>query len=205
MSGCIDWLATLAMIPPRRHGTRARQRSTRYKELSLEEEIQCEFTRAPGYLHVCADRFSDKELSWLKKEARVGARLGLARLIWIAFRHFEGPGCVFPIRQSFTRGNFRSLVMKLPGSGSHVFEKSAVTESDSEKRRAKVNGRWIGFDRVVMATNNPLVGLASVTSATLLQTKLSLYTSYVIGARVPSERFRKACSGTRGSLTIICG
>jgi Rieske Fe-S protein len=55
-----------------------------------------------------------------------------------------------------------------------------------------VNGHWIGFDRVVMATNNPLVGLASVTSATLLQTKLSLYTSYVIGARVLSETVPEA-------------
>src|SRR2546430_17613677 len=37
-----------------------------------------------------------------------------------------------------------------------------------------------------MATNNPLVGLAHITAATLLQTKLSLYTSYAFGARVPS-------------------
>ena len=82
--------------------------------------------------------------------------------------------------------------MKLSRNGSHVFEKSAVTEFDAKKRRAKVNGHWIGFDRVVMATNNPLVGLASITSATLLQTKLSLYTSYVIGARVPSETIPEA-------------
>jgi glycine/D-amino acid oxidase-like deaminating enzyme len=60
------------------------------------------------------------------------------------------------------------------------------------KRRAKVNGHWISFDRVVMATNNPLVGLASITSATLLQTKLALYTSYAIGARVPSETIPEA-------------
>ena len=46
------------------------------ERIVLEEGIECEFTRAPGYLHVCADRFSDKELSSLKKEARVGAKLG---------------------------------------------------------------------------------------------------------------------------------
>src|SRR5438046_10248531 len=43
-----------------------------------------------------------------------------------------------------------------------------------------------------MATNNPLVGLASMTSATLLQTKLSLYTSYALGARVPSDTVTEA-------------
>ena len=50
----------------------------------------------------------------------------------------------------------------------------------------KVGRNWIRFDRVVMATNNPLVGLAGLTSATLLQTKLSLYTSYAFGAQVPT-------------------
>src|SRR5204862_5820587 len=48
------------------------------------------------------------------------------------------------------------------------------------------------FDRIVMATNNPLVCLASITSATLLQTKLSLYTSYAFGARVPSSTVPEA-------------
>jgi Rieske Fe-S protein len=49
----------------------------------------------------------------------------------------------------------------------------------------KANGHWITFDRVAIMTNNPLVGFASVTSATLFQTKLSLYSSYVLGARIP--------------------
>src|SRR5207237_7178864 len=58
--------------------------------------------------------------------------------------------------------------------------------------RVKVIGCWIGFDRVVMATNNPLVGVASMTGATLLQTKLSLYTSYALGARLPSNTVPEA-------------
>jgi len=43
-----------------------------------------------------------------------------------------------------------------------------------------------------MATNNPLVGLASVISATFFQTKLSLYTSYALGARLPSNTVPEA-------------
>ena len=46
---------------------------------------------------------------------------------------------------------------------------------------SKANGHWITFDRVAVLTNNPLVGFASVTAATLFQTKLSLYSSYVLG------------------------
>jgi len=45
---------------------------------------------------------------------------------------------------------------------------------------------------VVIATNNPLVGFASITAATLFQTKLSLYTSYALGGRVPSGTLPEA-------------
>src|SRR4029450_786178 len=158
-----------------------------------EEEIQCEFTRVPRYVDVCADGFSDKELSSLKKEARVGAKLGFGATYLERVPYFSVPGVRFPNQAKFhPRKYLRSLVIKLSDSGSHVFEKSAVTEFDAERHRAKVNGYWINFDRVVMATNNPLVGLTSITSATLLQTKLSLYTSYVIGARVRSESIPEA-------------
>jgi Rieske Fe-S protein len=37
----------------------------------------------------------------------------------------------------------------------------------------------------VLATHNPLVGEAGMASATLFQTKLALYTSYAIGAKLP--------------------
>jgi glycine/D-amino acid oxidase-like deaminating enzyme/nitrite reductase/ring-hydroxylating ferredoxin subunit len=158
-----------------------------------EEGIQCEFIRVPAYLHVYAGGFSDNEVSSLKKEARLAAKLGFGAAYLERVPYFRVPGVRFPNQAKFhPRKYLRSLVMKLPGDGSHVFEKSAVTEFDAGKRRAKVNRYWIGFDRVVMATNNPLVGLASITTATLFQTKLSLYTSYAIGARVPSETIPEA-------------
>jgi glycine/D-amino acid oxidase-like deaminating enzyme/nitrite reductase/ring-hydroxylating ferredoxin subunit len=158
-----------------------------------EEEIQCEFTRAPGYLHAWVDGFSEEEISSLKKEASLSGKLGFGATYLERVPYFSAPGVRFPNQAKFhPRKYLRSLVMKLSGNGSHVFEKSAVTEFDAKKRRTKVNGYWINFDRVVMATNNPLVGLASITSATLLQTKLSLYTSYAIGARVRSETIPEA-------------
>src|SRR4029079_11844302 len=83
------------------------------------------------------------------------------------------------------RKYLRSLVARIPGSGSNVFEKSPAIDFDAKRRRVKVNRHWVSFDRMVMATNNPLVGFAGIIAATLFQTKLSLYTSYVIGARIP--------------------
>ena len=158
-----------------------------------EEEIQCEFTRAPGYLHAWVNGFSEEEISSLKKEARLSAKLGFGATYLERVPYFGVPGVRFPNQAKFhPRKYLRALVMRLSRNGSRVFEKSAATEFDAKKRRAKVNGHWIAFDRIVMATNNPLVGLASITSATLFQTKLSLYTSYVIGARVPSETIPEA-------------
>ena len=158
-----------------------------------EEEIGCEFRRVPGYLHVRVGESSKREVSSLKKEADVAAKLGFDAAYLNSIPYFNLPGVRFANQAKFhPRKYLRALVQRIPGAGSHVFEKSAATEFDAKKRRVKVNRNWIGFDRVVLATNNPLVGLASITSATLLQTKLSLYTSYVLGAQVPSNTVPEA-------------
>jgi glycine/D-amino acid oxidase-like deaminating enzyme/nitrite reductase/ring-hydroxylating ferredoxin subunit len=151
-----------------------------------EEGSDCEFTRVPAYLHVRVDGSSKKDASSLKKEADVAAKLGFDAAYLNSAPYFNLPAVRFANQAKFhPRKYLRSLVEKISGSGSHVFEKSSASEFDAKKRHVKVNRSWISFDRMVMATNNPLVGLASITSATLLQTKLSLYTSYALGARVP--------------------
>jgi Rieske Fe-S protein len=48
----------------------------------------------------------------------------------------------------------------------------------------KSNGHWIDCRDIVIATHNPLVGIASPTMAAVFQTKLALYTSYVVAGRV---------------------
>jgi glycine/D-amino acid oxidase-like deaminating enzyme/nitrite reductase/ring-hydroxylating ferredoxin subunit len=151
------------------------------------ERIECEFTRVPAYVHVCVGGFPKKEARSLKKEADLATKLGFDAAYLESVPYFNLPAVRFANQAKFhPRKYLRSLVQKIPGNGSHVFEKSDASEFDAEQRRVKVNRNWISFDRVVMATNNPLVGLASVVSATFFQTKLSLYTSYALGARVPS-------------------
>jgi glycine/D-amino acid oxidase-like deaminating enzyme/nitrite reductase/ring-hydroxylating ferredoxin subunit len=157
------------------------------------DDIACEFARVPAYLHACAEGFSKSDVSSLKKEADVATKLGFDAAYSDSIPYFNLPGVRFANQAKFhPRKYLRALVEKIPGDGSHAFEKSAATKFDAKKRRVKANRNWIGFDRVVMATNNPLVGLASITSATLFQTKLSLYTSYAFGARVPSNTVPEA-------------
>jgi glycine/D-amino acid oxidase-like deaminating enzyme/nitrite reductase/ring-hydroxylating ferredoxin subunit len=157
------------------------------------EGIECEFTRVPAYVHARAGGSSKKEASSLKKEAELAAKLGFDAAYLNSAPYFNLPAVRFANQAKFhPRKYLRSLIAKISGSGSYIFEKSAASQIDAKKRRVKVNRRWISFDRVVMATNNPLVGLASIISATLLQTKLSLYTSYAFGARVPSNTIPEA-------------
>ncbi len=56
----------------------------------------------------------------------------------------------------------------------------------------KANGHTVACEDIVIATHNPIVGLGSMAGATLLQTKLALYTSYVIAGRVASGRLPDA-------------
>src|SRR6185436_14163906 len=54
------------------------------------------------------------------------------------------------------------------------------------------NGHTLTCGSVVLATHTPLVGIAGLVGATLFQTKLSLYTSYVVAGRVERGRIPDA-------------
>ena len=152
-----------------------------------QDKIECDFARVPAFLHapVFGER-EDLDYTELKREAELAKDLGFDADFVETMPLFGVPGVRFANQAEFHPLKYLTpLVESIPGDGSMVFEQSGVEEFDSEKRRAKANGHWISFDRVIVATNNPLVGLASMASATLFQTKLSLYTSYALRARIP--------------------
>ena len=152
-----------------------------------QEKIDCEFTRVPGYLHLTGESDSGDERSKLKEDADFACQFGFDATYLESIPLYNLPGVRFANQAKFhPRKYLAQLVDLISRDGSHVFEESAAGEFDSEKRRVKVNGHWITFERVILATNNPLVGLASVTAASLFQTKLSLYSSYVLGANIPT-------------------
>ncbi|MBY0371052.1 FAD-dependent oxidoreductase, partial [bacterium] len=73
-----------------------------------------------------------------------------------------------------------------------VFENSEVTSIESDPPIVLCNGGEIRAKRVIIATNVPILGANSVIAATLFQTKLASYSSYVIGARIPPRRYPEA-------------
>jgi len=152
----------------------------------VREAIDCKFARVPGYLHGPIDCDSKNDNQELKKIACLAQQFGFEATFLESIPHFGVAGIRFADQARFhPRKYLAHLIQMIPGDRSYVFEKTAAGKFDAKRRRVKANGHWITFDRVAILTNNPLVGFASVTSATLFQTKLSLYSSYVLGASIP--------------------
>lgn len=156
------------------------------EELVAKEKIECEFTRVPGYLHAPVDGGTKDERTGFREDAELANELGFDATYLDSVPKMAMPGVRFANQAKFhPRKYLAGISAKIPGGGSHVFEETAIAKFDAEKHRARANGHWINYGRVVLATHNPLLGGAGVASATLLQTKLALYTSYVLGAKLP--------------------
>jgi glycine/D-amino acid oxidase-like deaminating enzyme/nitrite reductase/ring-hydroxylating ferredoxin subunit len=69
--------------------------------------------------------------------------------------------------------------------GGRIYEHSTADGFCDAPRSVKVAGHTVRCEDIILATHNPLVGLSGLAGATLFQTKLALYTSYVIAGRVP--------------------
>ena len=70
-------------------------------------------------------------------------------------------------------------------AGGHIYEHSAADEFCAGPLGVKAKGCTLTCNDIILATHNPLVGVSGIASATEFQTKLALYTSYVIAGRVP--------------------
>jgi glycine/D-amino acid oxidase-like deaminating enzyme/nitrite reductase/ring-hydroxylating ferredoxin subunit len=155
------------------------------EEISREHGFDAGFEWVPGYLHTPVDAAPGDEDPRLQDDATLATELGfdaayepVVPLMGRAGVRVDGQARLHPRR--YLAGVARSLT----DAGGRIFEDSAVTEFMEQPRRVRCNDYLVDCDDVVIATHNPRVGMNSVAGATLFQTKLALYTSYVIGARV---------------------
>ena len=164
------------------------------EEIIRLEQISCEFNRVPGYLHAPqtgGDTLSERER--FRSEAKLANDFGFDAEYLEAVPHMKRPGIRISDQALFHPVKYLSaLAERIAGDNSFVFEESEAKEFDEQKRRAKVNGYWINYGVVILATHNPLIGEAGAISATAFQTKLALYTTYAVGARVPSGSIPRA-------------
>jgi glycine/D-amino acid oxidase-like deaminating enzyme/nitrite reductase/ring-hydroxylating ferredoxin subunit len=151
-----------------------------------EHQIDCAFEWVDAYLHAPASGPGRGEIESLEEEAALARELGFDAWFEPAVPLLAQPGVRFADQARFhPRKYLAGLVKAITTAGGMIFEHSSADEFGTEPLSVKSNGHTVTCEDIVLATHNPLVGVASLVGTTAFQTKLALYTSYVIGGRVP--------------------
>jgi glycine/D-amino acid oxidase-like deaminating enzyme/nitrite reductase/ring-hydroxylating ferredoxin subunit len=151
------------------------------------EGIACDFRWVPGFLHAPVEDHDGKATPELEQEAAVAKKLGISAIYLSSIPFFQRPGVKFPQQAIFhPRKYLAALARKIPGAGSHVFERCEAEEIAADPLAVKAGKFWIRGKYLVLATHTPLTGNTGLIPATLFQTKLSYYSSYALGAKIPS-------------------
>ena len=153
-----------------------------------EKNIDCAFARRDGVLHAPAGAaVAPESIEELKREAKAADELGIEAHYMESVPFYHVPGVGFSRQAHFHPLKYLSaLVARIPGGGSHVFENTEAGEITDDPLTVSANGHRIRGRYLVLATHTPLQGVSGTLGALLFQTKLSLYTSYAIGARMPA-------------------
>jgi glycine/D-amino acid oxidase-like deaminating enzyme/nitrite reductase/ring-hydroxylating ferredoxin subunit len=149
------------------------------------EGIECDFAWVPGYLHA-AEGATAKDLDRLRRDAQIAREMGFDAEFVNAVPFANVAGISFAEQARFhPRKYMAGLAEAIVANGGRIYAESEAGEFKEEPRRILVGKHHVACDRVIVATHNPIVGAAGLVSATLLQTKLALYSSYVIAGTVP--------------------
>jgi glycine/D-amino acid oxidase-like deaminating enzyme/nitrite reductase/ring-hydroxylating ferredoxin subunit len=157
------------------------------------EGIDCEWTWVNGYKHAPAGEVTDRVRQQLQEEASIAKELGFEARFVDAVPFVGTPGVEYGGQAKFhPRKYLSALTGAIDGDHSFVFEHSESEEVRDDPLSVRANGHTISCGRVVIATHTPLMGKTSMASAIALQTKLYLYSSYVLGGRLPSGLVHEA-------------
>jgi glycine/D-amino acid oxidase-like deaminating enzyme/nitrite reductase/ring-hydroxylating ferredoxin subunit len=150
-----------------------------------EHEIECDFEWVSGYLHAPGGRADSGQAKSFQDEAGLATEMGFDAEAVGNVPFIGGPGVHFDNQARFhPRKYLAGVAAAICENGGEIFEHTEAEEFRDEPRGVKANGHWIHAGEIVIATHNPLVGVAGMTSATVFQTKLALYTSYAVAGRV---------------------
>ena len=154
-------------------------------ELSTSLAIDCSFQWVDAYLHTC-DR-SQKDVALLEKDAELAAGMGFDATFVNEGPLAAVPGVRFGSQARFhPRQYLAGLSKAIIAAGGTIYEHSEAEEFCDEPRSVKANGHTITCADIIIATHTPLVGVAGMVPATVFQTKLALYSTYVVAGRVPT-------------------
>jgi len=156
-------------------------------EIVRDRKLDCEFKWVPGFLHASLkEDEDDKNLKSLHEDATLAREFGFAAEFVNSVPYANRPGVRFEHQAKFHPLKYLApLLQRIDGDGSHVFEHTEASEVEPDPLTVHAGRFKIRCNYLIIATHTPLIGKSGLTSATLFQTKLALYTSYVLGARLP--------------------
>jgi glycine/D-amino acid oxidase-like deaminating enzyme/Rieske Fe-S protein len=162
------------------------------EHISRRESIDCEFRRVPGFLHASLESNKD-ERRQLRKDCDLAQEFGFQAALIDSAPIVGRPAVRFANVAKFHPLKYLAGVAHAAaGAGCKIFERSEAMEFSDKPRGVKVNGKQVTCDWIVLTTHVPLMGKTGLLNATLLQTKLYPYSSYVIGAKIPKGKFPEA-------------
>lgn len=153
--------------------------------------IACGFRRVPGFLcapFIGGDEQRDDQRKDLKEQAALAMELGFAARFVERGPVTGRPAVAFADQALFHPLDYLTgLALAIDGGGSFIRDKAEVGEVLQDPLVVTVNGENVECDDVIIATHVPIMGSSSLIDATLFQTKLYPYSSYVLGARVGDD------------------
>jgi glycine/D-amino acid oxidase-like deaminating enzyme/nitrite reductase/ring-hydroxylating ferredoxin subunit len=158
------------------------------------ESIDCEFRRVPGFLHAALQGQRD-ESDGLEQDYELARELGFHATWLDSVPLIDKPGIRFANQAKFhPRKYCAGLAQAIDGDGSAIFEQAEVSEATGKGPQVvKVGGLKVRCEHLIIATHVPLMGKTSIVPATIFQSKLAPYSSYVIEDEIPRGRVAEAC------------
>jgi glycine/D-amino acid oxidase-like deaminating enzyme/nitrite reductase/ring-hydroxylating ferredoxin subunit len=156
-------------------------------------DIDCEFAWVPGYVHAPIGAPANDSAQSFREEASIAGELGFDAEFVDEVPFVGGPGVRFADQARFhPRKYLAGLARAIIDRGGMIFELCPATEFNDRPLSVKANGHTLTCQSIVLATHTPLLGNADLLGATLFQTKLALYNSYVVAGRVERGRIPDA-------------
>jgi glycine/D-amino acid oxidase-like deaminating enzyme/nitrite reductase/ring-hydroxylating ferredoxin subunit len=157
----------------------------RIEDIVREHDIDAGFQWVDGYLHAPPGSDDGSQTENLGREAALAGELGFDAEFLDSTPLMARPGVRFANQARLhPRRYLAGVARALVELGGRIHEHSEAVEFGDDPRRVKAAGYEVTYDDVVIATHYPLAGLGGASLTPLFQTKLALYSSYVIAGRV---------------------
>ena len=154
-------------------------------EIARLTGADAEFKWVPGFLHGRLNHSDKKDRQSLEEDAQLARELGFQAEFVEQAPFVNRPGVRFAHQAKFHPYKYLAPMLRaIPGDGSHVFENTEATEVEPKPLVVHAGKFKIRCNYLMIATHTPLLGKTPLLKGTLFQSKLALYTSYVLGAKL---------------------